>query len=388
MSNVFGFISEDTFVEKMDTLIATMMGLVGASGGTVKPTSYSNIQSLVRAGLGSKIFAVSDQIAVSRGEKTLLFDVLGNNVDEPADPQFKYSLTVGIHDCWDAAQFSASQAFYYCAEVLPAGSYYFTLLAGYDTAYGGGKTFCFTLTKEVPAGGQLTFPWAWNTQAVTTKVSSYASSTSTTAIETVPVTEGATGTNLGVLDGKTENVNHTHRVRYGSNNYKESAIRQLVNSDKAAGSVWVPQTKFDRPPAWNTSLAGFLNGMDPEFLSVVGKTKKVVPRNTVTDGGGFDTVEDKFFLLSRRELFMGNEVSSINDGEPYPYFKDYSVSTSPNTGNDPNRVKYLNGSPKWYWTRTPGVGGGGGVRLGGPEGQLGYNSAGSTYGVVVACNIY
>ena len=216
MSNVFGFISEDTFVEKMDTLNATMMGLVGASGGTVKPTSYSNIQSLVRAGLGSKVFAVSDQIAVSRGEKTLLFDVLGNNVDEPADPQFKYSLTVGIHDCWDAAQFSASQAFYYCAEVLPAGSYYFTLLAGYDTAYGGGKTFCFTLTKEVPAGGQLTFPWAWNTQAVTTKVSSYASSTSTTAIETVPVTEGATGTNLGVLDGKTENVNHTHMVRYGS----------------------------------------------------------------------------------------------------------------------------------------------------------------------------
>ncbi len=87
------------------------------------------------------------------------------------------------------------------------------------------------------------------------------------------------------------------------------------------------------------------------------RPQKVTCRNNVTDGGGYDTTKDKFFLLSRRELFMGDEVSSVKEGEPYPYYSDYSDYTSPNTGADSNRVKYKNGSPQWQWerTRTPGT---------------------------------
>ena len=43
-------------------------------------------------------------------------------------------------------------------------------------------------------------------------------------------------------------MNHAHRLRYGSNRYKESAIRQWLNSDKAGGTWWQPQSEFDRPP--------------------------------------------------------------------------------------------------------------------------------------------
>lgn len=83
------------------------------------------------------------------------------------------------------------------------------------------------------------------------------------------------------------------------NNYKESAVREWLNSDKVAGSVWTPATNYDRPPSWVSNKAGFMNGMDADFLAVIGKTTKVTCRNNVTDGGGSDTTKDKFFLLSR-----------------------------------------------------------------------------------------
>lgn len=114
---------------------------------------------------------------------------------------------------------------------------------------------------------------------------------------------------------------------------------------------------------------------------------KVTCRNNVTDGGGSDTTKDKFFLLSRRELFMGDEVSSVKEGEPYPYYSDYSDYTSPNTGADSNRVKYKNGSPQWQWERTPHAGISSGVRLVSSTGSLNFSDAYSSRGVAPACNV-
>ena len=182
-------------------------------------------------------------------------------------------------------------------------------------------------------------------------------------------------------------MNHSHRIRYGSNNWVESAMRQYLNSDKAAGSVWTPQTKFDRPPSWNASTAGFMNGLDADFLAVIGKTTKVTCRNTVTDGGGSDTTKDKFFLLSRREVFAGNEVSNVTEGEPYPFYSDYSDYTSANAGADKNRIKYRGGSPQWWWLRTPNTGNGGNVRFVHAGGFLSGNNAYNSGGVAPACNV-
>lgn len=387
MSNQFGFLSDDTFAEKMDTMNQFLAAIATGQGGSLKPTSWSDVQALVRKGLASKVFAVGDQLTCQRGSTTLVWDIIGFDIDTPADKQFTHSMTLQLHDCLPGTQYDAPEALFYCETVLAAGTYNFTLLAGYDTTYGGGKTYQFTLTKEVPAGGQITFPWNWNTQASTTKVSTYKNRTDTAAIETVGVTEGTGGTNLGTADGKTTNMNHSHRIRYGSNNWVESAMRQYLNSDKAAGSVWTPQTKFDRPPSWNASTAGFMNGLDADFLAVIGKTTKVTCRNTVTDGGGSDTTKDKFFLLSRREVFIGNEVSNVTEGEPYPFYSDYSDYTNANAGADKNRIKYRGGSPQWWWLRTPNTGHGSFVRSVYTDGGLYDDSAYYSFGVAPACNV-
>ena len=387
MSNQFGFLSDETFAEKMDTQNKFLAAILSAQGGSVVPTSFKDVQTLVRSGLASKVFHIGDQIVCNKGDVKLVWDIIGIDHDVPADKQFTLSMTLQLHDCIAGMQYDGTEALFYCETELAAGTYHFTLLSGYDTTYGGGKTYQFTLTQPVPAGGQIMFPWGYNTQAASTKVSTYASRTATAAIESVSVVEGTEGTSLGTADGNTANMNHTHRIRYGSNNWVESAMRQWINSDKAAGSVWTPQTKFDRPPSWVASTAGFLNGIDADFLEVIGETEKVTCRNTVTDGGGSDITTDKFFLLSRREVYAGNEVSGVIEGEPYPYYSDYSDLSVAGTGNDTNRIKYRNGSPQWWWLRTPYSGNGNYVRLINTAGNLNNHNAHISYGVAPACNI-
>ena len=388
MSNQFGFLSDETFAEKMDTQNKFLAAILSAQGGSVVPTSFKDVQTLVRSGLASKVFHIGDQLVCNKGDVKLVWDIIGIDHDVPADKQFTHSMTLQLHDCLAGMQYDGTEALFYCETELAAGTYHFTLLSGYDTTYGGGKTYQFTLTQPVPAGGQIMFPWDYNTQAASTKVSTYASRTATAAIESVSVVEGTEGTSLGTADGNTANMNHTHRIRYGSNNWVESAMRQWINSDKATGSVWTPQTKFDRPPSWAASTAGFLNGIDADFLEVIGETEKVTCRNTVTDGGGSDITTDKFFLLSRREVYAGNEVSGVIEGEPYPYYSDYSDLSVAGTGNDTNRIKYRNGSPQYWWLRTPDSGYGNYVRSIATAGSLNsFNGASNRYGVAPACNI-
>lgn len=333
-----------------------LAAIATGQGGSLKPTSWSDVQALVRKGLASKVFAVGDQLTCQRGSTTLVWDIIGFDIDTPADKQFTHSMTLQLHEVFDFVQFNAPAAMYYAEEELAAGTYHVTPKNGWSGGMGNGKTYQFTLAKAVPKGGQIVWNGAWDQDPLKYDIKTYASPTSTTVIETVKPTEGTGGTELTTL-------NSGQRMCYGSNNYKESAVRGWLNSDKVAGSVWTPATNYDRPPSWVSNKAGFMNGMDADFLAVIGKTTKVTCRNNVTDGGGSDTTKDKFFLLSRRELFMGDEVSSVKEGEPYPYYSDYSDYTSPNTGADSNRVKYKNGSPQWQWERTPYAGYSGYVRF-------------------------
>lgn len=390
MSNQFGFVSEETYAEKMDTQNQFLAGILNEMGGSLRPSSWGNTQALVRAGLIDRMVGIADQFTMERSGSSLVWDVIGKNHDTPTDPQFDKSMTLQLHDQFPTAlQFDAPEAFYYCETALTAGTYYFTIDSTYDTANNDLSAYQFTLTQDVPAGGQLTFPWGSGV-ASAVKVNSFASRTSTTAIEQVSVTEGTDGQNLGnltIAGDFSNNLNSIHRVRYGSNNYKESAIRQWLNSSAAAGSVWKPQTKWDRPPAWAATTAGFMNGMDADFLAVIGKTHIIVARNTVCEGGGYDEMDDYFFLLSRREVYMGNEVASVIDGEPYPYYSDYSDLSAPSTGADSNRVKYRGGSAQWWWLRTPTSGNGSYVRGVHTPGILDIHSANGGTGVAPACNI-
>ena len=370
-----------------DTMKQTNALLAAIAGQNYPITSWKAVQNIVRLGLAPSVFSVGDLFKVSKGSETLTFEVAGFDGEVLADKTKTHSMQLHLLNVYKQMQVDNTEALYYAKEGLSAGIYHFTLLPGYDTTYGGGSTFQFQLTQAVPAGGILMFPWGWNTQASTTKISSYTKVTDTSPIESVSVSLGAGGTDLGTADGKTENMNHTHRIRYGSNNWSESAIRQWLNSDGAAGTFWVPKTVFDRPPTWNSSTVGWMNGMDADFLEVVAPVKLTTARNTVNEGGGSDVTTDKFYFPSRPNLYMGKE-NNIDEGPVWQRYSAYSDKDAANTGADSARIKRLNGNPQWYWIRTPSTGHANRVRHVDTDGSLNDGYAGNgNGGVAPACSI-
>jgi hypothetical protein len=163
-------------------------------------------------------------------------------------------------------------------------------------------------------------------------------------------------------------------------------MRQYLNSDKAAGSVWTPQSVFDRPPTWAATTAGFLHGIDPDFVAVLGNVKKTTGLNSISDGGGTATHDEKVFLLSRSEVFMDNEYAGGED-TPYAYYKNYSDNQSASTGADKNRIKYRAGVAKNWWLRSPSAGYAYSVRFVSTSGALSGSTATYANGVATACCI-
>lgn len=357
------------------------------------PSKYQAIQALVRSNTASDYFTVHEsQLTSTRGSDTLTWDILGINHDTPSDSQYSRTMTLRLHDQWSTAmQFDAPEAFYYAENRLAAGDFYFTIDSTYDTSYNDLTAYGFTLPEAVPAGAVMTFPWSNGTNASTTKVYVYASRESTTPIETVSVSESTSGTYLGELKVAVQsglNLNGVDRVRYGSNNYKESAIRQWLNSDKAAGQVWTPQTPWDRPPVWATTADGFMRGMGADFLATIGKTHIVTARaQTIEGGAAYDEMDDYFFLLSRSQVYGGVEVAGVDEGAPYPYYSDYSDLTAPSIGNDANRITTRNGTISYYWLRTPYFSNGWYPRKVGTTGYVSISGANGSNGVLPACNI-
>jgi hypothetical protein len=235
-------------------------------------------------------------------------------------------------------QFDNYEAFYYCEEALLAGTYNVEIGTTYGKNCVQGTTYQFTLTKDVPAGGQLAgFRYAPDQDPANWKVYSYSSKTATEALETVAVTEGGGGTNLGVLktggDGK---LNCIHRVAYGYNRWGQSACRQWMNSDKGVGEWWTPQNDFDRCPDQLLTKAGFLTGFDEEFRLALTPVKVVTALNKITDAVGSDVdplevTYDKFFSLSLEQMSIRPQLAG--EGETCEYWKRASqMSTEMSTG--------------------------------------------------------
>ena len=297
--------------------------------------------------------AANDVITVHETASTLLWDVLGIDCDTPADAQRTHALTLGLHNCVGSLQFDAKEALFYFAEGLSAGTYNFTVTEHTWVPEDVGKTFQFTLTEDVPAGGQLTLAGANNVTLANSTANTYSGASSATKIETVTITEGSGGTSLGnVSNAIADGTNSLQRALNGNGNYGESAIRQYLNSTAAAGSVWTARNVWDRAPSWNESTAGFLKGLDKDFLSVIGEVTKKTALNTACESGGYTTSSEKVFLLSRSEVYGCNAVTG-GEGAAYPYFSDYSDLESAASNADSNRIKFRNGSERSWWLRSP-----------------------------------
>lgn len=158
----------------------------------------------------------------------------------------------------------------------------------------------------------------------------------------------------------------SNRRSYGNNRWLYSNIKQWLNSEKAAGQWYAAQHGADAPPnngnVWTNyneydNEAGFLTNFSAQLKAALMTVTKRTAKNTVTDGGGYEDVTQKIFLLSNTEVGLANE-NSVAEGSIYALFGTASNRQCKPTSEAVSRSEYsdanFNVNANWYWwLRTP-----------------------------------
>jgi hypothetical protein len=171
---------------------------------------------------------------------------------------------------------------------------------------------------------------------------------------------------LKCFDAKEPSNPDSERKDYGNNRYSQSNIDQWLNSADGAGAWYSAQHAYDEPPnnanVWNNyneydAEAGFLANFEEAFRNAILDTTIRVVKNTVTDGGGYEDITRKVYLLSRMEVGLSEE-NGIAEGSKWDLFSDNNSRKAYPTAEAVSRSEYtssdLNASSPWYWwLRTP-----------------------------------
>ena len=136
------------------------------------------------------------------------------------------------------------------------------------------------------------------------------------------------------------------RLRYGSNDWSQSAMRQWLNSSGGKGEWWVAQHESDVAPDQLSTMAGFLTGFDEDWLAVFKPIKVQTSANTVCDGGVTKVTYDTFFLPSLEQVYGSPQIADV-EGEYWEYWKEVTGLESPSNGsstntNDARKIPALN----------------------------------------------
>lgn len=209
---------------------------------------------------------------------------------------------------------------------------------------------------------------------------------------------------LRAFDAREKNNTNSGRQLQGNNRYSVSNIDQWLNSTASAGQWYSPQHDTDQSPN-STSVvsenpydtdAGFLAGFDARFIAAIQDTTIKVARNTVTDGGGYETLTRKVFLPSLTEFYDQSE-NSIMEGSVLRYFvgqtnerREAKISTyAAEDNNTKNPSKTVTAGEKWsYWLRTPVASSSSWVRSGHRGGAANEHAASSGQrGIRPLCNL-
>ena len=363
--------------EQMDDTVANLGKIAKVLGSKVDISTWEGIRKAVSLGFAPDVLPIGTQLVASHSKYgDVVFDVVAHDYLKSAEDETAHTMTLLTHNNLESVQYDSREAFYYNSAGLAAGTYNFTLTANYLGWLAG--TYQFTLTQPLPQGGQLCI--SNTTELSNGKVISYQLG-EVAIIEECAITQGNGGFSLGKFGVE---LNHVHRVYGGSNNYKQSAIRQFLN-DSTGAVVWNHETLYDRPPKWLNNMAGFMGGFGEDFLKVVGTVSLPCYANNTYEYNSSDTVKgkkytlyDKFYLPSHNEIY-GITSTSFSDGSTiFPYY---------NGANDADRSKYRNGSKVGWWTRSPHSGNATGVHSVNPSGGLTGMNATEEYGIVVACTI-
>lgn len=171
---------------------------------------------------------------------------------------------------------------------------------------------------------------------------------------------------LKCFDAMEASNSDSNRKTNGNNRYKFANLPQWLNSDAAAGEWYAAQHSADASPTnanvWSNyneydQEAGFLAGFSENMKAALQTVTKRVAKNTVTDGGGYEDVVQKIFLLSTTEVGLANE-NSIAEGSIYALFNTASNRIAYPTVEAVAKSEYTNtnldASKPWhYYLRTP-----------------------------------
>ena len=326
--------------------------------------SCVQISEIVKGGQADKYFKIGDQIATrwspdGMNDYDMPWDIVdiapvvnANGVEVPG-------LWLQSHWALPGLQFDASEALYYTAEGLAAGTYHFTIGTTWGKHCVAGKAYQFTLSQAVPAGGQICAAnnenfYTWGAPDVTPanwKIYTF-SAFSVTPIEgPVAVTEGSGGTDLGTTTSAIKfststGINNLQRAAYGYNRDSHSAMIQWLNGDEAAGGWQKQKNPFDRPAQQHATIRGFMAGLPDDFLNAVGSVRITTALNTVSDSeiGASETYNVKFFLPSKEQEYCVPQAAGV-EGSYWPYWKDRLGLDSPQRDYgdyaNPAHIRYL-----------------------------------------------
>lgn len=337
-------LATDETLLKVNASLEKIAGYVGAMALDDVNTVISDperFHRLIQSGLAPDILSVGDQLIVPHTDYTnIVFDIIGFDHDADATGLNDHSITVQAHIAIDKLQFDAREN-----EVATEA----TFSADYNYYVAGADADQF---RHLVAGTDYQIGAA--------------------------IPSGTTYYHTAIEDS-TGAI-----VRYGYNNWEHSAIRQWLNSEAAADAWWEAKHLGDLAPAYAATKDGFLKGLDADFKSLIGTTKKITARNTITDGGGSVELVEKIFLLSQTEV-SGGKNNNIAEGAPYEYYTRLvgAVTTAENVG----RIKYgTDGAACYWWLRGPYTGSSTNPRHVHPSGSVSANyAANHSYGVAPAC---
>lgn len=130
-------------------------------------------------------------------------------------------------------------------------------------------------------------------------------------------------------------INFGQVYKDGYNRYKDSAVRQWLNSSETAGNWWTPTHLGDNAPGQLNEQNGYMSYLDPEFVDIITPVKIQTATNTEIDSGTTDITYDRFFLMSLEEVYAVPQIANV-EGPFFPYWKTATGFNEPSNGTSSN----------------------------------------------------
>lgn len=425
MANTLNLLSEETFSEKMDVQNA-LLASIASQGGGIALSSWADVQSVVRMGLAKSIFSIGDQLVCRKGGTELVWDVIGIDHDTPTDKTKTHSLTLQLHQPYTYLAFDAPETDNPNTDRASNGSNYWrqssirqwlnadgaadtwwTAQHEYDIApsYAYSAGFLSGMDEDFLAVvGEVDKLTAFNTvtddgfQNFTRYEAEDATlNGSAMIIAESDVGDDVSGTTVGGVGNNSGTIDFTVNV-------KESGIYTLVIAYTTMESREIYVITNDTHNYHRTAPAGSDWNSDVQRLTIPIRLEAgenhIVLYNTTGYTPNIDYIEisnyttsvfgevtaERFFLLSRSEVFGGRE-NGVAEGEAYPYYSENSDLGSASAVADSNRIKYRNGAPVYWFLRTPDYASSCNARFVGTVGDCGQISAKSAFTIAPACCI-